>query len=65
MNYIDWKNNLTDAHWDKINEAILLDQEESKYNIWIDDNYYLKDIIKNFGGMEDFVYLVLDDLELE
>ena len=59
MTYKEWKETLTDAHWDKIGEAILDDEEET--NIWADDHEHLFDVVKHFGGTEDFAYTILDE----
>ena len=59
MTYKEWKETLTDAHWDKIGEAILDDEEET--NIWADDHEHLFDVVKHLGGTEDFAYTVLDE----
>lgn len=59
MTYKEWKKTLTDAHWDKIGEAILDDEEET--SIWGDDHEHLFDVVKHFSGTEDFAYTILDE----
>lgn len=63
MTYTEWKKTLTDAHWDKIYEAILLDQENN--NCWADDNEYLIDIVTHYHGKPEFIYDILDEYEKE
>lgn len=61
MIYKEWKAILTDSHWSHIVEAIRMDDDE-KMNPWLDDNYYLKDIIKHYGGNPEWAWNILDEL---
>ena len=63
MTYKEWREALTDAHWDKIGEAILDDEEEM--NIWADDHEHLFDVVKHFRGTKDFDYAILDEWDDE
>ena len=65
MEYKEWKATLTPAHEDKIAEAILMDEENSVCNPWLDDNECLINVVKHYGGTEEFAYRLLDEWEDE